>query len=262
MKKISLHLFVILILVISFLSCKKETDLPFELPPIGSMDFKADEFPEGKTGEVQGGPNFNFAALNVAFWNLAITTNLIVPAVAFRESFNHSPTLANGIWAWTYAFYADSAWHTARLTAEENNNEISWTMYISRAGAFQDLLWFSGVSATDNSTGQWILNADPTNPHPALQLDWQKNGANGNEVNYIIFLNIIPGDENNGGYIEAARNVAEDLDSHYNIWIPAQNNEVNIEWSKEALNGRVKCANHFQDQNWHCWDSALQDISC
>ncbi len=254
--------------VVFFSSCTKEetTETDFVVPSLSSMQLKTDDFPDGKLEEVMGGPNFNFAATNVVFWNSALALNLILPVAAFSNSFNYTPVHVGNTWTWTYTFNADNALHTAALTATytpaTDPSSVDWTMHISKAGAFSNVLWFSGESDVNGNSGQWVLNADPANVHPVIQIDWTKNGSNGNEVNYIKFMNVIAGDVNNGGYIEISRDLSLDLDTNYNIFIPETNNSCEIEWSKESYNGKVKSQTPYQNALWHCWDTALLDTNC
>lgn len=85
------------------------------------------------------------AAAHVTVWNTIITIGLAVPVAAFRESFNHEGVYqGNKEWAWTYDVTTPDAVYTADLHGTIKDTTVLWEMYVSRAGVFEDFLWYYG----------------------------------------------------------------------------------------------------------------------
>ena len=38
--------------------------------------------------------------------------------------------------------------------------------------------------------------------------------------------------------------------------------DVRIEWNRMDYFGRVRAAQYFQDEDWHCWDGMGEDVIC
>ena len=137
------------------------------IPPTSTMVMSFDEFPENTTtvntaNDISVQPltvqNFTHAATHVVVWNTLITVGLAVPVAAFVESFNHFATVrSDGTWVWAYSVNVLGSLHLVELHAKKVDQDITWELYVTRPGFYQDFNWISGVSAVDGSEGYWIL---------------------------------------------------------------------------------------------------------
>ena len=274
MKKLN----VVLVLFLSIFlmqSCQKD-DLT--TPQVDQQAQKAPELPkaesfvmpftafEGFTDEddSRATSNWVYSAANVVIWNLVLTHQLIIPVASFYESFNHSAEYqGNGVWLWAYDVTENGSTYHAKLFGELLvNSEIKWDMYISEEGGFPEMNWYSGVTSNDGSYANWTLNYNPYDPTPILSIDYQQN--NGNGIESIRYTNIIPGNAENGAFIEYRKsdNSGSDYNRMYDIYNSEIDNLMEIKWNNPGNDGRVKDPEHFQDNEWHCWDNYLQDIDC
>ena len=64
----------------------------------------------------------------------------------------------------------------------------------------------------------------------------------------------------NGDYIEWRTMNGTDYDRAYDVFL--DNNLLEIQANEVEENGRVKDPNHFNDSEWHCWDSSKFSIDC
>lgn len=266
MKKVAFKVFMLgLIFSIVLVSCKKEnTDPAPQLPPESSfvMDFSGFSNPDDTTTSRGFGTyqNWGHAYANVVVWSTIIKVGLAVPVAAFAESFNHEAVYhpdANN-WTWSYNFQVAGAWHEAELTGFFQSDTINWEMRITKEGAYTDFLWYTGKNSYDRSGGYWILNEKPENPNPMLRIDWTYEGGGIGDIKYT---NVVPGGNENGGYINYGTQSGE-LDLFYDIYNKGQENLIEIEWSKDYHNGHVADPVKFGDSEWHCWDVQLQDTEC
>lgn len=257
----SIFLLSLIASTISFQSCKKEDPDAPELLPESTFVMSFDDFSieEDGTRSKTDSSNWRYAATNVVVWNVVIFLNGIVPVAAFRESFNHQPTYdkKTEVWTWSYDFNAVVK-HTARLEAKKVGSNIQWEMYISKQGGFSDFLWYSGLSATDRTSGSWTLYKDPNNATPYIGIDWHRNSDGTSDIKYT---NIIPSGPENGGYIEYGL-TKDTFDAYYDIYNKGKDNLTAIKWSRSTKEGQVSDENHFGDTDNHCWDAFLQNATC
>lgn len=254
-----LFLFTILVFLVSISACTKDdvTLVAPEVPPVATMVMEIDDAFASKSSQ----EHFNAAAIQVGVWNVVLTVNLAIPVIAFNAIVNNEvPTFEDGTWTWDSDFNVGAIGHNARLEATLSGNNVLWKMYVSKDNEYTDFLWFTGTSVVGNKSGQWLLNADPNNSTPLLQIDWE---VNNNGTTQIRYTNIIPSHNDKGGYIEyGVTNNNPIYDAFYTIYHTDGDFQVDIEWNRITKEGRIKNPNQFFDTAWHCWDSSFQSIDC
>jgi len=275
MKKLGFVLAIVFAFSFVMQSCQKEETDPYagkEAPKLPSektfvMPFDNamhDEF--GGSSEDRTIANWGHAAGNVLVWNTVLTANLAIPVLAFHAAINHEPLYqGSGIWLWEYSVSDASGTYHAKLYGELLvSEEVKWDMYISKtgSGAFSEVHWYTGITAWDESYAHWTLNHNPYSPTPFIQIDYQKD--NGAGVASIRYTNIIPGDAGNGSYIEYREGFepSGEFDRAYDVFAANVPNLLEILWNSADKHGRVKDPVKFGDQEWHCWDTNLQDVQC
>ena len=251
-----------------FTGCEKKGTPP-ALPPAESMKIDFSSFAVGKKSLTIPGAaenvNWAVAATIAGIWNSLIVVNLAVPVASFEKAVSLSPSyIDNKTWQWKYSVNVAGAAYNARLTGQIRSDDVLWTMYISKdgTGSFPEFTWFTGTAALDGNSGTWTMNASHDDQTPLLQIDWTKSGENIATVKYTY---VKTGESFTGSYIEYGLTSAT-LNAYYNVhaYIATKLSfvDVNIEWSTSAYNGRVKAPAYFEDENWHCWDSNGNDITC
>jgi hypothetical protein len=133
---------------------------------------------------------------------------------------------------------------------------------------FDEFLWFSGNSALDGDSGYWILNQGPERPDPMLRIDWERAGDEIGNIRYT-WVRELDDQENDdlflNSYLEYGLQEGN-FDAYFNAYVYDTNlqefTEVDIEWSRNTFEGRVRSMAYFEDENWRCWDSNGDDIAC
>ena len=255
-------------------STEPETAEPPEIPPASTFVLDTAAFPDtssagpncaatpieaavAREARALSYQNWGWAALNVAVWNTVITVMLAVPAASFVESFNHEPEQQpDGSWVWAYDFSIVQVQYSAELHGALDATGVQWDMYISREGEYTDFHWYSGHSDYLVTEGWWALNKDPDDPEPFISIEWHRaqDGSTGD----IKYTNVEPGSPGNGGYIHYGI-VTSLYDAFYDIYHVEDDNHTDIEWGRATWEGRVKDPAHFGDDEWHYWDSNLED---
>lgn len=264
MKSHFLQSFIFAFAIILASSCTKENPQPpFSPPSEASLVIDFSQFPDadGKMEQTNGGVNVVVAATSFSIWQTLLAVGLAVPVHAFKEVSQQTPTYNSETdsWEWSLSFNLANIVHAARLEGKLEGNHINWSMYISKAGHFNNFLWFYGTSLANETGGEWHLMENPNNPSPILNIAWQKSN---NEFD-IQYYNAVPNSSENGSYIKyGVDNSNGDYNAYYDIWLATNNNAANIEFNTAQKSGRIKMPSYFNDSNWHCWDSSLNDIVC
>jgi hypothetical protein len=279
MKKIKLISLIITLIAGLLGGCEKK-DNPPALPPAATMSIDFSSFAIATKSAISEGviksitasdkTNWTLAATTAGVWNAILTVNLVVPVTSFKLAVGNTPVLLDNKWVWSYNFNIVGATYKARLTGQIISGDVKWEMYISRegVGAFPELLWFSGTSKIDGTSGQWILNYNQQFPEPFLQIDWELSGSDIGTIKYTYIR-----DKKDDRSVDPFKNsyiqyglTANPLNAFYNIH---QNtgvvnvfNDIFIEWSTTKYNGHIKALNYFQDNLWHCWNETGDNTIC
>ncbi|MFH1004491.1 MAG: hypothetical protein V1781_03205 [Bacteroidota bacterium] len=260
--RITTVIFLFVLITASIISCKKKDPEP-TLPPSSSMVMEVGNFWNGTTSRMVDTTKSNlvFAGVNVLVWNTLLTIGLAVPVTSFLESFKHAAVWdkKEREWIWSYSVSVGLDTYNAKLHGKVNGDDINWSMYISKNGGYSDFLWYTGTSKKDNTSGQWILNNNPNDATPLLQIDWNKNASGTCDVKY---MNVVPGGKENGGYINYGIINDPKLDAFYDIYNKGKNNLTSIKWNRSSKAGQVKDQLHFKDTEWHCWNTTLVNDTC
>ncbi len=256
----------------------KQVNDALQLPPYESMavdfsDFLDDSSNSGKLNSTTAkvGGNWLYPRLVVGIWNTALFTNLAVPVASFKGAFAHKAELiGENTWQWSYTVDGFASEYTAELTGELTGEEVVWKMYVTKAGvgAFDEFLWFSGVSDLDGNSGEWALYQSPERPKRMINIEWSRENDEIGSIRYSWVRELNDEDSDDlfmGSYLEYGLQEG-DNDVYYNIHVYDLQWEdfvdVNIEWNSTDFNGRVMAPTHFEDELWHCWDSTGEDVDC
>ena len=210
--------------------------------------------------------NWNWAVWNVGVWSLFIAAGRLVPSAAFLESFNHTPQQQPDYsWIWSYKVTAGGDVYSAKLHGKfiddynGTGSGVRWDMYISKQGEYTDFLWYYGESNLPATEGFWILKNNPTAQTDLVQIDWERDLAEGTYS--ITYTNIVPDGPENGGYISHGATTGDPYNRFYNIYNKGADNLTEIEWNSATKEGRVKDANHFGNSDWHYWNENHQNMA-
>ena len=263
-----------LMLMVIVFTCSKDSTEPQATPPalppessffIDFSDFTGKDnitLPKGSDILLQTYENWGWAVLNVAVWNTILTVNLAVPVAAFKASFYQTPVQQpDGSWVWSYQFNAGMNSYNAELHGAVTAEGTHWEMYISKDQGFQKFLWYTGGSDLPHSQGSWLLYKSPADPVPYIEIEWSRSLQD--STGEIVYTHVEGGDQSAaGGYIHYGRTVNLPYDCFYKVYAQTTNNQVDIEWSRQNVEGRVRDELHFENLDWHCWNEALEDTEC
>ena len=132
-------------------------------------------------------------------------------------------------------------------------------MYVTKENEYADFLWYYGESNSGSTQGYWVLKDKPSNPNDLLRIDWHRDPANG--TGDIKYTNIVPSGAENGGYISFTVTKGHAPDRSYTIYNKGKNETTYIEWSSVTKAGHVKDSLHFGNNDWHSWDSSLNNTT-
>lgn len=274
-KLISSSLFMVLGLsAMMYLStgCEKNTqadnDVAPELPPVSTLEIDFSDFNEAtKSGTPDSlladstQKNKGTAVLNVFGWNFVLGVHMIVPVTAFKAALNHQPEQQeDGRWLWTYDCKVGAHTYTAKLYAQEIEDEVNWDMYLSQQGGFTDFNWYSGIAKKDLTEGSWKLYKSPEAAVEFVDIVWHRNVAD--NTTDIKYTNVEVGSAGQGGYITYGKVNDEVYNSFYEIFHIEKDNLINIQWHRTIKDGRIRNEVAFKDTVYHCWNTDGYDVIC
>jgi hypothetical protein len=260
-----------LAIIILIVSCEDDKttnpqDQPPAIPPQSSMIINFDEFPDTAKDNLPDNSiltkkNWGWAAYNVAIWNSVLTLTLAVPVAAFMEAFNHQAfKKPDGSCLWQYSVSVGEALFTAKLFGKTVAEGVEWKMLLTKQSEYTDFEWFTGFSDLSATSGNWTLNKEPNSPTAFLYIAWHRNTTEGTaDIKYTKINSTLPGNES---YIFYGKTNEVPHNRFYQIFSAEDNRMVDIKWNYEQYFGQVKDPIYFEDENLHCWDEKLDDISC
>lgn len=261
MKKLLPILLIVSLAAFYLLSCKKDKGDPPQLPPYESMVIDFSNFTSLKKSvnfaAVKGteSSTWEFAAGVAGVWNSLISSNINIPLAAFEAAVNYKAVYqSENLWQWSYDFNEGSEAYKARLQGKITTNTVTWKMYITYEGTamFKDFLWIEGTSKSDGSGGQWTFKESPHSDVQLFKDDWTKSGDEVTSVKYTYMKN----DTNKDSFINYLLLTAGNFDSSYKIYFSnGLFSDSDIEWNVTTKDGRLKCVDYLQDENWYCWDT-------
>lgn len=261
----------ILSLLFSLTSCDKEKveERP-DLPPVESLIMDFSDF-QTQPGSVKGldakavvstYTNFINAYTNVSFWNAFTTGSLIVPISSYAYALQQEPEyVGNKTWEWSYDFNILQLDYTATLVGKRLDNEtFSMKMKIALSSLpAVSFTYFDGVCRYDHTGASWNLyKNDNGNSVKVLEVEWTKDYVT--EDAMMKYTYVEPGMNETGSYIMWNYDADAVYDASYTISLST--GMVNIEWDMASKAGRIKNPVYFEDTNWHCWNSLLEDVDC
>ncbi len=262
MKRLLRITLIISLYALSFLSCKKDKGDPPLLPPYESMVIDFSNFTlQKKSSDIASGgkgtesSTWEFAASVADVWNQLISSNIEVPLAAFEAANNYDAGyVSENLWQWSYDFAQDNNTYSAKLQGKISTSTVTWKMYITYegTGGYNEFLWVEGTSKTDGSGGQWNFKQSAQSAVAIFRTDWTKSGDEVTSVKYTYVKN----DTSNGSYITYLILSSGDFDESYNIhFANGLYSDSDIEWNIITFDGRLKCVDYLQDDNWYCWDT-------
>ncbi|MBX2941638.1 MAG: hypothetical protein KF860_04770 [Cyclobacteriaceae bacterium] len=236
-----------------------------EIPPISTFEIDLNQLPQDNGGRVGGRTNtmdnWGHAAIGIGVWNLILGVSTVVPVAAFKASINQTPEfIGNNTWQWKYDFSVANVQHSAKLQGTLVSNGVDWKMLLSKEGAFTDYEWYSGHANAERTVGTWTLNFGPDENRPFIQIDWDRNINN--TVADIKYTSIDPNAIGKGSYIYFGINEETLFNAFYQIFDKEHENMIEIEWNRSTNEGRVRNPNYFGNNEFHCWNAALEDVNC
>jgi hypothetical protein len=256
-----------------FFSCDTENlnPVPPTLPPVESMIVDFGELANATKSAEISKTNWLYSASTVGTWSVILATTFAVPVEAFRTAVKTQPNKIDDLtWQWQFLVEGFTSQYAGRLIGKLQATEVKWEMYITKKGIepFDEFLWFDGTSNVNGKSGQWILYHSAAFPEKTIQIDWKKEDEKIGEIKYTYVRqnnDFGQKDNFNGSTLTfGLQNNAFDIfvNTHtYNAQVKAFNDTF-IEWSSTSYSGHVKAEHFYNDNNWHCWDSQGNDITC
>jgi hypothetical protein len=253
--------FNILILVTFLFSCQiheDEPELPPQLPSFASLEMDFSLFRNQPVKILdEDNSNWQSSVANIKKWDTLVSLPLFVPISAFKDAADFEPTYETGSWLWSYDSVIEDVKYMVNLFGTFENKIVTWDMFITKEGFYDNFLWVQGTQSTSNSEGQWILHKSYTENYDFLQLDWTFNSLD--STNTLKYTNITQGSEDYGSYIYFGNNMTGEYNCYFDIYDVKKNELTKIWWNSIDYSGKII---NLQDETQFCWDKNLSNIEC
>ncbi|MDA3821923.1 MAG: hypothetical protein PF450_04825 [Bacteroidales bacterium] len=259
-KPLSIILIMALGLMMTFSACESDP-VPMDLPPAESLVIDLSQLPTNNTKSADAFVvNWLYSSLSVLGWNVAIAVNMAVPVAAYAEAFNHVPVyMDNDSWEWSYSVpVAGQTYDVSLVGTQLDKKTFAMVMTLSQVGGFQDFTWFEGEIMYDHTQAEWTIYHSPLDPTEYLNVFFQQDLNT--DVASIKYTVTDPDNELYNAYIEYGNDPTYEMDAYYTIF--KSDNTTYVEWNTTTYAGHVKDLAYFKDDEWHCWDTQLQDVDC
>ena len=213
--------------------------------------------------------NWTYAGLNLLVWHTVVSVHNAVPFAAFARALNETPTfIGNATFQWAYNYQAPAnqggKTYGVVLTGKYINNgdDVEWIMTVSEVGGFSNFVWYTGITATDDTEANFTLYKDPANPQAYVNIEFDHD-LNSNDAS-LRYTNVDPNSNDFGGYIEYREDSGQNFNRAFDVQAGVNSNKglMEIEWVEPSGEGRVRHPHHFNDSQWHCWDVNKVDTDC
>ncbi|MTI88364.1 MAG: hypothetical protein FH748_10380 [Balneolaceae bacterium] len=212
---------------------------------------------DNNPGKMATTDNF-YEAKGYAFGLASATMTTQLYQGFFTSAEQSEATFSNGQWVWEYTYSYEGASVSIKLTAQENNSEVSWAMYWSyndgQGNSFEDYKMIEGKNALDGSSGSWTfnsLNPDTQTEEKFLVTTWVKTSETEIEITTDFYT-----DDGIQQYVYT-QNGAE----HTITYDAADaSNDIIIYWNTDTQSGYYQVGS--DSSNRLCWNSNFQDTSC
>lgn len=270
MKSKLLALGIMIIFMISMVTCEKEPTEPEEvapeLPPVQSLQADLSFFQTSPNFALKktslSKTNFINAAARVALINATVVIVSVVPTAVLAAALSQQPSLQeDGKWHWV--FTAEEGLNTFSVDLagwiDTPNAEVVWEIYLTSNTHSPDLdnfLWYYGRAKISNKEGWWIFHDDksPDTLKEVIKVDWQITDETDSE---LIFTNVNESSDENGDYLK----YGIELSDRFLIYFDASKSQNNtIYWNAETKAGYIEWFDHNSGEKSY-WDENLNDMT-
>jgi hypothetical protein len=234
---------------------KQKEDSSPVLPPLSAFAIDVEDFTAaGAEKSIDSMGNFHVVVGAVSYWNLLLSLSMAIPVAAYAEAFNHdAERVDNDTWKWSYAF---NDVYSAELTADVAHDSIYLTMYVTKAGGYEDMVWYTGKCDILRTGGEWTIFDIPVNRETAwLHITWNADYAS--ETFDIKYTIVRPGGDYEFSYIEYGITANTDYNAFYNLYNSENGITYEVDYNTQTHVGTVT-----NGMNQLCWDEYFVNTLC
>ncbi len=243
-----------------FTSCDKDQGQAPIAPSVESFIIDMSDFDKTPTQRLNTNyEHFNFAVKSLNDWKTLIKAYLDLPINAYKEATKQAAIYQTSqFWLWTCDFDLMKVNYSASLFGRVKNDSVNWNMYVSSEGVFKDFMCLKGQSSLNHHQGYWRLKDNAVDNKEIIKIEWSELN------NTIKYTDISSEKDQKGNYIEAG--VLEKNDNNFTNYLKIYDASkavmTEIQWDKITKKGRVKNTQYFKNEDWHCWNSELENDDC
>lgn len=247
--------YILFFLNLFFYACIPNEKVAPILPKIESSIFNFSYFEK----DAKEDTHFSFVSEKVLKWKALLEDSLnIHHAILNNAAQNEFDFQKDNTWLNNFSFnIEDKGVYKAHFFCITEVDTVLYKSFISY-DYFSDIIFLDGKTYNDAQTGEWeflkVQRIDTTKIK-FLTANWDFY-----KKNKIKFINNQAG-ENNLNYIMQMDSVEDKFNKYIDIYNKGAENHSLIQWNSLTKVGRVKDKLRFSNDDWHYWDSNLEDIN-
>jgi hypothetical protein len=204
--------------------------------------------------------NFAVAYNTIGFWSTLFNDILSVPVAGFANGLTKTATeTSTNTFEWSLSFLANSVSYVGTLVAVKGSStytlELNAAPSSSPSSTFK---YFDAVVHNDLSNVEWNIYKDDMGSVKVLDGTFTDDDVSGFQT--LEYTYVLAAQTETSSSIEFNYTSGADYNSAY--YMTMSTGMVDVEWDAALKAGRVKSLHHFVDEDWHCWNDVLGDITC
>jgi hypothetical protein len=248
----------LIVCMIVVAGCKKDKEESAPaLPPMSSLAIDVSAITGDdlkKSTLIDTCSYFHVVSGAVGYWNLSLAVSLAIPVAAYAEALEQDAVrLDNNTWVWSYSI--DNG-YSADLVADVVADSVLVGMYITKAGVYDSVLWYSGKFDILRTGGEWTVFNLPDHATTAwLTIKW--NADYEEETADIRYTVVDPANDYYNSYIEYGKTTDTDYDLYYYLYNSLEDKLYTVGYNSETHVGYVS-----YDMMQFCWNKNHANCDC
>lgn len=208
----------------------------------------------------QENTNFSFVSDKVLGWETFIEDTIAVHNLLIKNTEQYKLSYQKeNTWLSAFSFNFNEVNYSTKFFGVIDIDTVLYKGFVS-FDTISDFLLLDGKIESDAKIGTWVFNEGieedyELKPVKLLSISWDFS------KNKHIKFTINQAGSKNLDYLSYIDSVDNEYDAYLDVYSNGNENHTIIQWNKANNEGRVKDMLKFDNENWHYWNSDLQDIS-
>jgi len=250
------YIYILFCFIIFINSCIPKAKVAPVLPTSESSAFDFSYFYENNKED----NNFSFASEKVLGWRGFLEDTISIQKEIIKNTEQYSFAYQkDNTWLSAFSFNLNDVNYSAKFFGITDVDTVLYKGFVSY-DTISDLMLLDGKVNSNAKVGSWVFNEGVVVDYEYKSVKILSINWNFLENKHIKFT-INQAGSKNLDYFYYVDSVDTEYNAYIDVYSKGNENHTIVQWNKATKQGRVKDMLRFDNENWHYWDSNLQDIS-